>query len=200
MDEVKEGECVADKLLKTDSVDESETFEVADAEDVEECDDVTVFDFDFARDALDEGVLERSTENVNNEDDEGVGRTVFELLKNADGVVTSVVWEVGENDSSVVDETETEGVPSMDGGFDVVDEAQPLADAEPVDEILATALLERPEEKVKTEVLVAIKDNDIVFDTSAVVEMVARGVLDLAGAAEKLLPIDADAENDEVGV
>ncbi len=107
---------------------------------------------------------------------------------------------MGENDTSVVDETETEGVPCMDGGFDVVDEAQPLADAEPVDEVLATALLERPEEKVKTEVLVAIIDNDMVFDTSAVVEMVARGDLDFAGAAEKLLPIDADAENDEVDV
>ncbi len=91
MDEVKDGECVADELLKTDSVDESETFEVADAQEVEECEDVTVFDFDFARDALDEGVLERSTENVNNEDDEGVGRTVFELLNNADGVVRGEV-------------------------------------------------------------------------------------------------------------
>lgn len=91
MDEVSEGEYVDDVLPDTDADDESVTLEVADALDVEEGDDVIVFDFDFAGDALDVGVLVRRTENVCNEDNEGVARTVFELLKNADDVMIGVV-------------------------------------------------------------------------------------------------------------
>lgn len=88
----------------------------------------------------------------------------------------------------------------MDGGFDVVTEAQPLADAEAVAEILTTPLPEGEEEMVNTEVPVTIVDNDIVFDANAVEEIVAREVLDLTEAAEALLPIDAVGENDEVVV